>query len=220
MLQLPEGSKIHLLAPVVRGRKGEYSQMLKNLRAQGFVRVKIDGETYALGEEPSLDKKKKHDIDLFVDRLVIKPEIQTRLADSVETALKFGEGIVKVEVLDDSGKKVKNELLFSEKFSCIECGISFEEIAPRLFSFNSPHGACPECNGLGSEMYFDPERVIPNSKLSLAQGAIAPWYSKTSTFYPNILATLAENFNFSLQTSWEKLPKSKTSSFTARIGDH
>jgi excinuclease ABC subunit A len=207
MLQLPEGSKIHLLAPVVRSRKGEYGQMLKNLRAQGFVRVKIDGETYALGEEPNLDKKKKHDIDLFVDRLVIKPDIQSRLADSVETALKFGEGIVKVEVLDDSGKKVKTELLFSEKFSCIHCGISFEEIAPRLFSFNSPNGACPECNGLGSEMYFDPERVIPNPKLSLAQGAIAPWYSKTSTFYPNILATLAANFGFSLETPWEKLPK-------------
>lgn len=207
ILALPEKTKIHVLAPLVRGRKGEYSQLLKNVRGQGFVRVKIDGKTHLLGEEPKLNKKIKHDIDLFVDRLVVKSDIQSRLADSLETALKFGEGILKIEVLDTTGKKVKEEILLSEKFACIECGISFEEIAPRLFSFNSPHGACPECKGLGSENFFAPDRVIPNPRLSLADGAIAPWYSKTSKFYPQILSTLAENFKFSMDKPWEKLPK-------------
>lgn len=207
VLTLPEGSKIHLLAPLVRGRKGEYGQLLKNVRGQGFVRVKIDGETFELGEEPKLDKKKKHDIDLYVDRLIIKKDIKTRLADSLETALKFGEGIVKVEVLPNKGKKAPTQILLSEKFSCIDCGISFAEISPRLFSFNNPHGACEECNGLGSEMYFDPAFVIPNPNLSLKEGAVAPWYSKTATYYPQILSILAENFNFSMDTPWEKLSK-------------
>lgn len=207
VLTLPEKTKIHLLAPLVRGRKGEYSQLLKNIRGQGFVRVKIDGETYLLGEEPKLDKKKKHHIDLFVDRLIIKKGLETRLADSLETALKFGEGVCRVEVLDSSGKKVKEEFLLSENFACVDCGISFEEIAPRLFSFNSPHGACGACKGLGSNMFFDTELVIPNPTLTLSEGAIAPWYSKSATFYPQILSTLAENFDFSMDTPWEKLPK-------------
>ncbi len=206
ILQIPESSKIHLLAPVVRDRKGEYSQLLKNFQAQGFVRVKIDGVVYSLGEEPALDKKKKHQIDLFVDRLVVKPEIQSRLADSLETALKFGEGVVKIEVLGKNNE-VANEFLLSEKFACTDCGISIEEIAPRLFSFNGPHGACPTCNGLGSDMFFDPELVVPNPTLSLNQGAIAPWYSKTASFYGRILNTLADTFHFSMETPWEKLPE-------------
>lgn len=208
ILQMPEGTKLHVLAPLVRSRKGEYTQLLKNMQAQGFIRVKIDGQTYNLGETPELNKKIKHDIDLFVDRLVIKESVRSRLADSLETALKFGDGTLKIERLEDGpGREVAEEKLLSEKFACLSCGISFEEIAPRLFSFNSPHGACSECKGLGNEMYFDPERVVPNTKLSISEGAIVPWYSKTATFYPQILASLSKSLKFSLETPWEKLPK-------------
>ena len=213
ILKLKEDSKIHLLAPLVQGRKGEHVELLKNLKGQGFVRVKIDGKTYALGEEPKLDKKKKHDIDLFVDRLVIKDSIKSRLADSLETALKFGEGIAKVEILPEirSGEEktsvdAAKTLLFSEKFACIDCGISVSEISPRLFSFNNPYGACPECKGLGSKMFFDPELVVPNPSLTLREGAIAPWHSKTATYYPQMLESLAKQFKFSLDEPYEKLP--------------
>jgi len=229
ILKLPEETKIHLLAPVIRGRKGEYSQLFSSLRGQGFVRVKIDGQTYLLGEEPKLDKKKKHEIDLYVDRLVIKESIRGRLADSLETALKFGEGIAKIEVLPNipnldqekpapskEGKKAKagkdstpaaKTILFSENFACVDCGLSISEISPRLFSFNNPFGACPECKGLGSKMFFDPDLIIPNPRLSLKQGAIAPWYSKTATYYPNILESLAQHYKFSMDEPYEKLPK-------------
>ncbi|MCP5468093.1 MAG: excinuclease ABC subunit UvrA [Deltaproteobacteria bacterium] len=207
ILEFPEKTRLHVLAPVVRGRKGEYSQMLKNLQAQGFVRVKIDGETHLLGEEPKLNKKIKHNIDLYVDRLIVKPDVKTRLADSIETALKFGEGLVKVEVLAEKGDTVSETLLFSEKFSCMDCGLSFEEISPRLFSFNNPHGACPECKGLGSKMFFDPDLVVPNSDLNLDEGAIIPWYSKTATYYPQMLASLGTAFDFSLKTPWKELSK-------------
>ncbi len=214
LLKLPEGTKIHILAPLIRGRKGEHLQILQTVRGKGFVRVKIDGEVYTLGEEPKLDKKKKHDIDLFVDRLVIKGDVKTRLADSLETALKFGEGIVKVEVLggeDENlkqktkGKKQEKNILFSDKFSCIECGFSFAEISPRLFSFNNPYGACPECKGLGSKMIFDPILIVPNPNLTLRKGAIAPWYSKTSTYYLSLLESLSHQFRFDLDTPYEKL---------------
>ncbi|MCB1214355.1 MAG: excinuclease ABC subunit UvrA [Deltaproteobacteria bacterium] len=206
ILDLGVGAKLHLLAPLVRGRKGEYGQMLKNLRAQGFVRVKIDGETYSLGEEPTLDKKKKHDIDLFIDRLVVKEGLRGRLTDSLETALKFGEGIAKLEILNDK-KEVAEEKLFSEKFACLKCGLSFEEISPRLFSFNSPHGACDTCKGLGSDMFFDPDLVVPDQSLSLKQGAIVPWHSKTATFYPQLLSSLAKAYDFSMDTPFTKLSK-------------
>ncbi len=216
ILELPEETKIHLLAPVIRGRKGEYGALFNNLKAQGFVRVKVDGMTYLLGEEPKLEKKRKHDIDLYVDRLVVKPTIKTRLADSLETALKYGEGIAKVEVLPDipnlaphEGKKKSSPkvLLLSERFACVDCGISISEVSPRLFSFNNPFGACPECKGLGSKMFFDPDLIVPNSTLSLEAGAIAPWYSKTATYYPTLLESLARHFHFKMDTLYQKLPK-------------
>ncbi len=226
ILKLPANTKIHLLAPIIRGRKGEYTKELQKLKTEGFVRVKIDGTVYDLSQKIVLDKNKKHDLDLFVDRLVVKEGLGTRLADSVETALKYGEGIVKVEVLEENppnpplqrgaGQKsptlVKGgqggfDLLFSTQFACIDCGISYPEISPRLFSFNNPFGACPECGGLGSKMYFDPDLVVPNPHLSLAEGAILPWASKTNTYYPNILTALSRHYGFDLKTPFKKLTK-------------
>ncbi|MFO1462755.1 MAG: excinuclease ABC subunit UvrA [bacterium] len=219
LMKLPEGTKMHLLAPLIRGRKGEYGQMLQGLRGKGFVRVKIDGQTYLLEEVPTLDKKKKHDIDLFVDRLVVNAGVKTRLADSLETALKFGEGIAKVEFLPEGAKPAAAPLLFSEKFACIDCGISFAEISPRLFSFNNPFGACPECKGLGSKMFFDPTLVVPNPHLTIEEGAIAPWYSKTSTYYPSLLSNVAQHFKFRTDVPFEKLSKKHQDILLQGAGD-
>ena len=164
ILALPEGTKLLLLSPMIRGRKGEYKKELQQLRKEGFTRVVIDGQQRELAEEIELDKKKKHDIDIVVDRLVVKEGISRRLADSLETALSHAEGIVKVEVVGE-----KLPIIFSEKLACIECGISYPEIAPRMFSFNNPYGACPDCTGLGTRMYFDAELVIPNPLLSIRE---------------------------------------------------
>jgi excinuclease ABC subunit A len=213
ILKLPSGTKIHLLAPIVRGRKGEYTKELQKLKTDGFVRAKVDGKTYVLGDEIKLDKNKKHNIDLFVDRLVVKEGLESRLADSLETALKYGEGVVKVEVLSEElgvrseGKRGSHEILFSERFSCVDCGVSYPEISPRLFSFNNPFGACPECGGLGHKMYFDPALIIPNPNLSLAEGAIAPWANKGSFYYQKLLESLARHYKFDLNTPFRKLPK-------------
>src|SRR4030095_14962759 len=214
ILKLPAGAKIHVLAPIVRGRKGEYSKDLQKRKTEGFVRVKVDGKTHVLGDEIKLDKNKKHSIDLFVDRLVVKEGLGTRLADSLETALKYGEGIAKVEVLDDvlegkGGKKEESgrEILFSERFACTDCGVSYPEISPRLFSFNNPFGACPDCGGLGSKMYFDPALIVPNPNLTLEEGAIAPWANKTSHYYQTLLESLARHFKFDLKTPFKKLSK-------------
>lgn len=208
VLRLPVGTKLHILAPVIRDRKGEYVKELQQFKTQGFVRVKIDGETYSFEDElPKLDKKKKHNIDLFIDRLVMKEGLQTRLADSFETALKHGEGLAKVEILGD--KDTSKEQLFSSNFACKDCGISYSEIEPRLFSFNNPNGACADCAGLGHKMVFDAERVIPNPHLSIEQGAIAPWFSKSGNgnYYDNYLQALAHHYKFSLSTPWNKLTK-------------
>lgn len=210
IMKLPEGSKIHILAPIVRGRKGEYSKELQKLKAEGFVRVKVDGTTHVLGDEIKLDKNKKHNIDLFVDRLVIKPGLQGRLADSLETALKYGEGLAKVETLAEEGKNNRSqssETLFSQKFSCIDCGVSYPEIEPRLFSFNNPFGACPDCGGLGHKTYFDPELMVPNPDLSINEGAIVPWASKTGNYYTSVLKSLSRYYKFSLDTPFKKLSK-------------
>lgn len=207
ILKLPIGTKINLLAPIIRGRKGEYHKELQKLKTEGFVRVKVDGKIYELGEEIKIDKKKKHDIDLFVDRLVIKEDLRTRLADSLETVLKKGEGIAKVETVEASAKEKNKEFLFSSNFACIDCGISYPEISPRLFSFNNPFGACPECGGLGNKMYFDPELIVPNPDLSIEEGAIAPWFSKSASYYPALLQSLAKHYKFKLDIPFKKIPK-------------
>jgi len=201
IMTLPEGSKLLLLAPMIRGRKGEYKKELQQLRKEGFTRVVIDGVQRELAEEIELDKKKKHDIDIVVDRLVVKEGISRRLADSLETALAHAEGIVKVEVVGE-----KKPIIFSEKLACIECGISYPEIAPRMFSFNNPYGACPDCTGLGTRMYFDAELVVPNQELSLREGAIAPWEKRlASPFHQMTLDCLAQFYQFDLQTPFKAL---------------
>ena len=213
----PEGTRLTLLAPMIRGRKGEYKKELNQLRKEGFTRVVVDGQMRELSEEIELDKKKKHDIDIVVDRIVVKEGVQRRLADSLETALHHAEGVVKVEVVlpasdepaEGGGRKkaVKPEtLIFSEKLACIACGISYQEITPRLFSFNNPHGACPDCTGLGTRMYFDDELVIPNPELSLREGAIAPWEKRLSGWFHLILDALAKAYKFDIRTPFKDLP--------------
>ena len=203
ILALPEGSKLLLLSPMIRGRKGEYKKELQQLRKEGFTRVVIDGQQRELSEEIELDKKKKHDIDIVVDRLVVKEGIARRLADSLETALAHAEGIVKVEVVDQ-----KKPIIFSEKLACIDCGISYPEIAPRMFSFNNPYGACPDCTGLGTRMYFDADLVVPNQDLSLREGAIAPWEKRlASPFHQMTLECLAQFYQFDLNAPFKELPR-------------
>ncbi|BCG45444.1 Excinuclease ABC subunit A [Citrifermentans bremense] len=205
---LPQGAKLTLLSPIVRGRKGEYKKELAQFRKDGFARVVIDGETHDLSEEITLDKKKKHDIDIVVDRLVVKAGIEKRLADSLETALSHAEGIVKVALSPDEERGVKEEtLLFSESAACIECGISYPEMTPRMFSFNNPYGACPDCTGLGTRMYLDINLVVPDHDLTLAEGAVAPWETRFSGWYQQTLAALGKSYGFDLDTPYKQLSK-------------
>lgn len=226
LMALPAGAKLTLLAPMIRGRKGEYKKELNQLRKEGFTRVVIDGKPHELAEEIELDKKKKHDIDIVVDRIVVKEGVQRRLADSLETALHHAEGLVKVEVVlpvDSTTADHPNEpqqekkkaveakpqtLIFSEKLACVECGISYQEITPRLFSFNNPHGACPDCTGLGTRMYFDADLVVPNPELSLREGAIAPWEKRLSGWFHMILDALAKAYKFDIRMPFKDLPES------------
>jgi excinuclease ABC subunit A len=206
ILTWPEGTRILVLAPLVRGRKGEYRKELSDIRRAGFVRVKIDGAMHELAEDLALNKHKQHTIEVVVDRLAIRPGIEKRLADSLEVAFKYGQDLLKIERLSAKGEKsdkVEQETLFSQKFACVECGISYPEITPRLFSFNSPHGACPTCSGIGSTMYFDPELVIPDEDLSISDGAIAPW--ATMTYIQPVLEALAAHYDFSLDAPWKSL---------------
>ncbi|MFC1496139.1 excinuclease ABC subunit UvrA [Candidatus Margulisiibacteriota bacterium] len=198
-----EGAKLQILSPVIRGRKGEYKELFKDIQKDGFIRVRVDKRHYELPETPGLDKKKKHDIEIVVDRIVLKEAAKKRLAESVETALKFGSGLVLV-VIGES-KKPKEEL-YSEKFSCPYCGISLDEITPRIFSFNSPYGACPECSGLGDKLEFDPDLVIPDRSLSISEGAIVPW-GETASFYNVRLEALGDKYGFDLNTPIKKLSK-------------
>jgi excinuclease ABC subunit A len=200
VLALPEKSKLLLLAPLIRGRKGEYRKELRQLQADGFVRVRIDGEMHTLDERISLDKNKKHTIEVVVDRLVVKDDMGSRLADSLETALRLGEGLVRVEVIGGESQ------LFSEWHACAECGISIPEMTPRMFSFNNPYGACPDCSGLGTRMYFDPDQVVPNRQLSLREGAIAPWSTRTGYYYLQVLEALADFYAFDIRTPFVELP--------------
>ncbi|MCE3255002.1 MAG: uvrA [Rickettsiaceae bacterium] len=213
ILELPEKTKIYLLAPIVRGDKGEYRKEIANIKKQGFGRMKIDGKVYELSETlPTLDKNKKHDIEVVVDRIVVGKNLGNRLADSVETALKLSGGLLWVEIVglpSGAKTKLKNEqiLTFSEKFSCPVSGFSIAEIEPRLFSFNSPFGACKSCDGLGTELFFNEELIIPDDNLSLKQGAIAAWAGTNARYYNQVLQSLSTHFKFDLNVPFRDLSK-------------
>ncbi|MGH2913514.1 MAG: excinuclease ABC subunit UvrA [Solirubrobacteraceae bacterium] len=204
VMQLPEETRFMVLAPIVRGRKGEYGKQFEELRAEGFGRVKVDGQLRRLDEEIALDKKYKHDIAVVVDRLVMKPELRKRLADSVETAVALADGLVEIELVDgaDSGARI---LTFSERFACPVHGPSLVELEPRVFSFNAPHGACPRCTGLGSQMEIDPELVVPDPTLSIGEGAIAPWAASASEYYDQLAQAIAERYDVDLEVAWQDL---------------
>ena len=199
---MPEGTRLYLMAPIVRGRKGEYRKELQELQKKGFQRVKIDGKLYEIAEAPSLDKKYKHDIDVVVDRIVVRPDLGNRLADSIETALGLAEGLAVAENADNGERTV-----FSARFACPVSGFTIEEIEPRLFSFNAPQGACPSCDGLGVKMFFDPEMVVPDDRLSLAEGAIAPWADSSGQYYMQTLESIAKHFKVKMSVPWRDLPK-------------
>jgi len=197
ILSWEEGSKIQILSPVVRGRKGEYKKLLDNLRKEGFLRVKIDGEMYSLDDEIELDKNKKHDISVVIDRLIVKFDIKTRLSDSIELALKLSGGLIVVEKYLENNEV--EEHIFSENFSCPICGFSFGEITPRFFSFNSPYGACPSCSGLGGKKEFDPDLILDYEK-SISEGAIIPWGKEISPYYRIMLSNIGKKLGFTLDT--------------------
>ncbi|HZW82780.1 MAG TPA: hypothetical protein VFF14_05045, partial [Candidatus Deferrimicrobium sp.] len=201
LMQYPERTRMQILAPLVRGRKGEHQKVFEDARKAGYVRVRVDGEVRELDQDIQLEKNKKHSIEVIVDRISIRPEGAARVAGSLEAALTLGNGVVLVDIAD------QGELMFSENFACVDCGISLEEIAPRMFSFNSPFGACPACTGLGNNMEIDPELVIPDMRKSLADGAILPWSKSTSNYYPQLLQALAEHCGFSMHTPFEELSK-------------
>ena len=212
ILALPEGTRLFLNAPIVRGRKGEYKKELAELQKKGFQRVKVDGKYYDISATPTLDKKLKHDIEIVVDRIVVKKDIGNRLPDSIETALNIADGLLIVEFADEKekdaqGKESQRQIIFSSKFACPVSGFTIAEIEPRLFSFNNPHGACPECDGLGTQNYFDEDLVIPDESLSLKKGAIAPWSKSSSPYYLQTMEALARHYKFSMNEPWEDLPK-------------
>ena len=217
IVALPEGTRLYLLAPVVRGRKGEYRKELADFMKKGYQRVKVDGTFYEIAEVPALDKKFTHDIDVVVDRLVVRPDISTRLADSLEQALKLADGLAVAELADAApaagakANKQRNEtaerMVFSEKFACPVSGFTIPEIEPRLFSFNNPFGACPKCGGLGVEQHIDADLVIPDKERTLRKGAIAPWAKSSSPYYTQTLSALGKHYKFTLDSKWKDLPK-------------
>jgi excinuclease ABC subunit A len=240
VLALPEGTRLYLLAPIARGRKGEYRKDFADLQKKGFQRVKVDGKFYEVAEVPALDKNVKHDIDVVVDRIVVRPDMSARFADSFETALALSDGIAIAEFADKAAAtdaqspgltgrtgqahaeqvaldaRIKTgmgadqeRIIFSAKFACPVSGFTIEEIEPRLFSFNNPYGACPECDGLGTELFFEPDLVVPDENLSLARGAIAPWArtSATSPYYQQTLESLARAYRQPMTKPWKSLSK-------------
>jgi excinuclease ABC subunit A len=209
VLELAEGTRFMVLAPVVRGRKGEYGKLLEELRAEGFARVLVDGELRGLDEEIVLEKQVKHEIAVVVDRLVMRPDVRKRLADSIETAAALADGIVSVTLVsrDGAGGELGETLTFSEKFACLKCGTSMPELEPRIFSFNAPQGMCQRCTGLGSQLEIDPELVVPDPGLSIAEGAIAPWAASSSAYYDQVTAGLAERYGIDLEAPWCELPE-------------
>jgi excinuclease ABC subunit A len=230
ILALPEGTRLYILAPVIRGRKGEYRKEIADWMKRGFQRLKIDGKFYEIAEAPALDKKFKHDIDVVVDRIVVRPDIGQRLAESFETALKLAEGLAIGELADGAtttsgakANKSKNDsdsrLMFSEKFACPVSGFTISEVEPRLFSFNNPFGACPACGGLGVEQKIDADLIIPDKDATLRKGAIAPWAKSTSPYYTQTLEALAKHFKFTLDTKWKDLPKAARDAMLHGSGD-
>ncbi len=202
LLRLPRGTLLTLFSPMVRGRKGEYRKELEELRRDGFIRVRIDGKLMDLSEEIRLDKNKRHDIEVLVDRLMVKEGGEKRIFDSLEIASKLSQGIIKIE------REGFPPMVFSQRFSCIDCGFSFPEITPRMFSFNSPQGACPTCNGLGVKQFFDPDLIVPDPSLSLKEGAILPWKKRGDSFLRPLLEGLSNHYHFNINTPFSKLPKS------------
>jgi len=246
IMALPEGTRLYLLAPVVRGRKGEYRKELAEFMKKGYQRVKIDGKFYEIAEAPALDKKFTHDIDVVVDRLVVRADIATRLADSLEQALKLADGLAVAELADDAvsplegdsgrpknGREVGKDktklaaaaaadarrLVFSEKFACPVSGFTIPEIEPRLFSFNNPFGACPKCGGLGVEQHIDADLVIPDKDRTLRRGAISPWAKSSSPYYTQTLQALGKHYRFTLDTKWKDLPKKTQEAILYGSGD-
>lgn len=206
VMEMEDGTRLYLLAPIVRGRKGEYRKEFMELLKSGFQRVKVDGEFYEIEDVPPLNKKIKHDIEVVVDRLVVRADLEVRLADSMETALELSEGLVVIEIAskeDNNGDRT----LFSAKFACPVSGFMIEEIEPRLFSFNNPFGACPDCDGLGQKLHFDSDLVVPNKKLSLNEGALAPWGKSNSPYYAQTLESIAKHYKFKTSQKWLNLPE-------------
>jgi excinuclease ABC subunit A len=203
LMTLEEGTKFMVMAPVVRGRKGEYGKLFEQMRLEGYSRVKIDGELRRLDEEIVLDKKYKHDVAVVVDRLVMKSDLRRRLSESVEAAAGLAAGLVEVEMVDE---KIE-PLLFSEQFACLSCGTSIPELEPRIFSFNSPHGACERCHGLGFQRVIDPELVVPDPTLSLGEGALQPWNRGITAYWKRLIASVAEAYEIDLDKPWSKLKK-------------
>ena len=207
ILQLPKGTKFTVNAPVVRDRKGEFKDLLEELRAEGFTRVKVDGEVKLLEEPIELDKKFKHTIEVVVDRLVLKPDLRTRLAQSVETAAQLADGLVEIDVLDGE------PMTFSENFACPEHGVGLPELEPRIFSFNSPHGACPRCTGLGAQQEIDPDLLVPDPTLSISEGALVPWSLGNSSFYESVIQAIADRYEIDLEVPWHDLSEEQQNLF-------
>jgi len=212
LMTLAEGTKFMVMAPVVRGRKGEYGKLLDQMRLEGYSRVKVNGELRRLDEEIVLDKKYKHDVAVVVDRLVMKPDLRRRLSESVEAAAGLAAGLVEVEIVGDE------TMLFSEQFACLNCGTSIPELEPRIFSFNSPHGACERCHGLGFQRVIDPELVVPDPTLSLAEGALQPWNRGVTAYWRRLIAAVADDYGVDADKPWAKLKKSEKEIFLYGTG--
>src|SRR2546426_1281284 len=212
ILALPDGTKFTVNAPVVRDRKGEFKDVLAELRADGFTRVKVDGEQRLLEEEIVLDKKFKHTLEVVVDRLVMKPDLRQRLTQSVETAAQLAEGLVVADVVDGESTT------FSENFACPEHGVGLPELEPRIFSFNSPHGACPRCTGLGAQQEIDPDLLVPDPTLSIGEGALVPWSTGSTSFYEAVIQGIADKWEIDLDKPWQDLTEEEQNLFLYGTG--
>ena len=210
ILELPQPSRVNIFAPIVRGRKGEYKKEILGLKKQGYEKIRINNKLYDIENSPTLNKKLKHNIDIQIDKFINKKSEIKRISESIEAGLKLSDGLVyaeyKNETIPKEHQKIE-KITFSSKFACPESGFTIEEIEPRLFSFNSPFGACSECDGLGMDLFVDPKLVIPNEKTSLADGCIKPWSSSSSLYYAQTLSSLAKHYKFSLNDSWRNVPK-------------